>query len=265
MADNKHSFVVFYDLKETIDKLSDEQVGILFRAMMEYEVDGTEPDFSDDLVMDLAWIPVRQTLTRSGAKYDEMIEKRRKAGSAGGKKRAENANAATQAKPLETLDSSSKSKQNQANQADSVSVSVSVSDSDSVSERDRVSDSDSGSGSVSEHDGAAHRDHHHDDLLHMGINENVELTQDEYDLIRNTYQSYGKLIDKVSTWLKGKTHPDHLALIQKFALNDNWPRRPEPEPPPEPLDPERGEVIPMPEEVRRKKEVLFGGGKAASQ
>lgn len=261
MAD-KRSFIVYYDIKETLDELTDEQVGSLFRAMVEYELTGAEPAFTG--VMKLAWIPIRQGLTRDGSKYDELIQKRKKAGSMGGKARAENARkdgqANTQAKPLKnrhfSKQTSSKRQANQASQADNdndnVNVNVNVNDNDNVY--------------VNDNEGASHLDsddtHTDSDFGNYGTLHNVRLTRNQYQEILATYQNARKLINKVSTWLPEAAHPvsDHFALVHRFAVNDDWPKKPDSEPPPNviELDPTRGPVEPMPEKIKEKYAEVFG-------
>ena len=67
----------------------------------------------------------------------------------------------------------------------------------------------------------------HDSVFSLGAFSNVELTEEEYFLIRSTYERADELIDKVSLWLRDAKHsvPDHYALCVKFATNDKWPKR----------------------------------------
>ena len=279
---DKKSFLVFYDIKETLDELNDEQVGQLFRAMVDFEVNGDLPEFTG--VLKMAWIPIRQTLTRAGAKYEETLEARREAGRLGGIASGEtrrNKNEAKRSKPeakrskteneetAENVENSigedtsaskqneanvkqtrSKHEANEANEADSVSVSVSdsVSDSDSVSVRH----------SVSERTSDGTDDDQTDDtrLFPFGKLKNVMLTKDEHAEIVSTYQTPSKLIDKVSLWLPNakKKQKNHYALVLKFAQNDSWPKKPPPEPAPEPKI--KGE--PCPEEIRAKMSAVLG-------
>ena len=61
----------------------------------------------------------------------------------------------------------------------------------------------------------------------FGHFENVRLTKEERDALRETYANSNGLIEKVSVWLRGAKNevPDHYALCVKFANNDNWPKR----------------------------------------
>ena len=83
MDDNqKKSFVLFADLREPLEDLSDEQVGKLFRAVLDYVGDRTEPDFSGTLKLAFSFVKI--SLDRNMEKYRQTVERRRAAGRAGG-------------------------------------------------------------------------------------------------------------------------------------------------------------------------------------
>ena len=69
------SFVVYDDIVEILDALTDEEVGQLFRGMVNYHMTGEEPSFSGALK--LAFIPVRQDIDRNAEKYTKRCEKNR--------------------------------------------------------------------------------------------------------------------------------------------------------------------------------------------
>jgi len=69
----KNSFVLFYDNKEIFDALSNEQAGILVRAIFEYEITGTVPEL--DAVLRIAFIPIKQSLDRNTEKYENTVER----------------------------------------------------------------------------------------------------------------------------------------------------------------------------------------------
>lgn len=96
MTDDKKSFVVYHDIKAVLDKLSDDQVGKLFRAMVSQSMGETVPEF-DDLVLDIAFTPIRQQMNRDAEKWDDIKEKRAEAGRKGGIRSAEKRAQANQA------------------------------------------------------------------------------------------------------------------------------------------------------------------------
>ena len=76
MSDKEQKgFVVYGDYKAVIDELDDEQVGKLFRGMLEYFVDGKEPEFQG--VLKFVFIPIKQQMDRNGDKYKKKCERNR--------------------------------------------------------------------------------------------------------------------------------------------------------------------------------------------
>lgn len=122
MDENKHSFMIYTDLKETLDRLTNEQVGILFRAIMDYQVTGEDPNL--DSPLDFIFIPIRQQMDRDAAKWDHKKEVRAEAGRKGGIKSGEVRNIAKQNEANEA--NASKAKQNEANEAVNVNVNGNV-------------------------------------------------------------------------------------------------------------------------------------------
>lgn len=241
MADKK-SFVVYFGISEILDELNDEQVGRLFRSMVDYAATGTLPEFEDQQ-MRMAWIPIRQTLERDAGKYAEIIEKRRRAGAKGGK-------ASAKARASKTVGNTGDSKQTQANEANQAD-----------NDNDNVNDNDNDNVIVNDNEGRGPDDRPTDGLFSFGVNHNVLLTDAERAEIRERYQDSGKLIDKVSVWLNKAEHPeqDHVQLIHTFAINDDWPKKPKPEPPPEPPDPNRGPFTPAPDFIKEKVKRYYNG------
>lgn len=74
--EKQKGFIVYGDIKASVDELSDEQAGRLFRGMIEYFVDGTEPEFSD--VLKFVFIPIRQQMDRDSDKYVSVCDRNRK-------------------------------------------------------------------------------------------------------------------------------------------------------------------------------------------
>lgn len=78
----KNSFIVYYNYRETLEDLTNEQVGLLFRALFDYEIDRVEPDFSGELKMAFKFI--KKDLDVNLLKYDNICERNRKNGQNGG-------------------------------------------------------------------------------------------------------------------------------------------------------------------------------------
>ena len=74
----------YYDAMEY---LSDEEAGMLFRAICAYAFDGEEPDFTDNRLMQVAWTMVADNVAESV----DMGRRSAKGGVKSGEKRRENA------------------------------------------------------------------------------------------------------------------------------------------------------------------------------
>lgn len=143
MNEDKKSFIVYCDIKETLDELTDEQAGKLFKGMVHYSDDGTEPNF--DTILKFVFIPIRQQMDRDNEKWNCIRAKRSAAGKKGGensaKVKAERTKSLQETKKgvtdfKQSQAKPSKSKQSQANQA--VNVNVNVNDNVNVNVNDNV-------------------------------------------------------------------------------------------------------------------------------
>lgn len=142
MADNKNSFIVYAaDIKETLDKLTDDQVAELFRGMVDYQITGESPEFSG--VLEFAFIPIRQQMDRDNTKWERTREKRVESGRQGGIRSGEVRKAKAENEANEASASKSKqTNQNEANEAnEAVNVNVNVNDNVNVNGNVNVSDS----------------------------------------------------------------------------------------------------------------------------
>ena len=118
MAENKKSFLLYTDVHFTVQKLTNEQAGKLFKHILAYVND--ENPVLDDLVLEIAFEPIKQSLKRDLRRYEEICKERTNAGRLGGlksgeirrtKSKANEANEANASKSKQT-------KQTQANEAD---------------------------------------------------------------------------------------------------------------------------------------------------
>lgn len=105
----KNSFILYLEYADILQDTTDEQFGRLMRHLFAH-ASGDEVTPESDVA--IAYRFITNQMDRDAEKYDEKIEGRRRAGSVGGKKRAENAK-----NEQENLIFSDNSKQIQANQA----------------------------------------------------------------------------------------------------------------------------------------------------
>ena len=80
----KKSFVLYYDLEQHVQLLSDEQLGRLLRAVFAYEIRGEIPNFNDDL-LSLCFSFIKVQLDIDKEKYRERCEKNTENGKKGGR------------------------------------------------------------------------------------------------------------------------------------------------------------------------------------
>ncbi|CAB4153813.1 hypothetical protein UFOVP638_28 [uncultured Caudovirales phage] len=78
MAENKKSFVLYTDSKGLIDQLPDEIAGRLFKHIFAYVND--ENPISEELILNIAFEPIKSQLKRDLVKWSNQTEQRRQAG-----------------------------------------------------------------------------------------------------------------------------------------------------------------------------------------
>jgi hypothetical protein len=125
MAENKKSFVLYCDLIHTIEKLPDDKAGLLFKHLLRYVND--QNPITDDLLVEIAFEPIRHQLKRDLSKWDTKIDKLTEQGRLGGIKSGE-------ARALKKKQNEANASKNEANEA--VTVNVTVNDTVNVNVND---------------------------------------------------------------------------------------------------------------------------------
>lgn len=82
----KESFIAYDEWAENCDDLTDEEFGILMRAVFKYKKTGENPAFSDR-TMRACWKPIKQSLDRTIEAYRAKCEQNKKNGEKGGRPR----------------------------------------------------------------------------------------------------------------------------------------------------------------------------------
>lgn len=72
----KNSFVLYYNYEEQLEDLTDEQVGKLLRALFQYEIHDTLPEFADK-ELKVAFKFIKVHLDNDREKYKDTCEKRK--------------------------------------------------------------------------------------------------------------------------------------------------------------------------------------------
>ena len=128
MAKDKNSFILYTDLIGTVSKLPDDKAGQLFKIILGY-VNDLNPQV-DDILLQVAFEPVKQQLKRDLKKWEGEKVSRSEAGRVGGQRSGEARRSKTKQNEA-TLQFASK---NEANEAVTVTVSVT----DTVTERENT-------------------------------------------------------------------------------------------------------------------------------
>lgn len=79
----KKSFILYNDLNEVVKDLNNEQAGKLFKMILNY-TEGNEVK-ADDLILKIAFTPIKLQLDRDSDKYEKYIDKQRENGAKGGR------------------------------------------------------------------------------------------------------------------------------------------------------------------------------------
>ena len=85
MAENKKGFILYADQKELFSQLPDEIAGKLIKHIMAYVND--ENPISDDILINIAFTPIKLQLKRDLIKFEEVKDRRSVAGKIGAEKR----------------------------------------------------------------------------------------------------------------------------------------------------------------------------------
>lgn len=83
MAKDKRSFLLYSDIHFTVQKLTDDQAGKLFKHILGY-VNDENPSLNDILI-ELVFEPIKQQLKRDLKKYEAICNRNKNNGSKGGR------------------------------------------------------------------------------------------------------------------------------------------------------------------------------------
>jgi ASC-1-like (ASCH) protein len=124
MAENKKGFILYADQKELFSQLPDEIAGKLIKHIMAYVND--ENPVSDDILINIAFTPIKLQLKRDLVKFEETKDRRSVAGKIGAEKRWQTI--ANDGKRINGIANDSKPKQTIAKIAVKDNVNVKVKD-----------------------------------------------------------------------------------------------------------------------------------------
>lgn len=139
MAKDKNSFILYCDSKELINQLPDDVAGRLFKHIFAY-VNDENPE-SDELLLNVAFAPIKAALKRDLKSYESKKEERSRSGILGNlSKYYPDLYESVKSKAMSLYEAQSIAKKRKASHSDTntaVSDSVNVSVSDSVNDTDK--------------------------------------------------------------------------------------------------------------------------------
>jgi hypothetical protein len=97
MPDRKKSFILYADLIHTVRKLPPDKAGELFMCVLKYV--NSEDVHIDDLLVDIAFEPIRQQLDRDMERYEQFCNKQSINGKRGGRPKNPSVSNETQKNP----------------------------------------------------------------------------------------------------------------------------------------------------------------------
>ena len=128
MAEGKKGFILYADQKELFDQLSDQKAGVLIKHVFKYVND--ENPVSKDMILNLAFTPIKQQLKRDLKHWESIKKVRSKAGIASAEARAKKKHNPTQSTRVKSVQHNS----TQSTVIDNVNVKVN----DTVNVKDNV-------------------------------------------------------------------------------------------------------------------------------
>lgn len=75
----KPGVMLYFDLRPCLKRLTQEQKGQLFEAILEYGEFGAVPNFDDDIGLAVAWDLIRPMIDRDNERYEQAIIQRKHA------------------------------------------------------------------------------------------------------------------------------------------------------------------------------------------
>jgi hypothetical protein len=121
MAEQKKGFVLYADIIKTVSKLTDEKAGELFKHLLLYVND--ENPKTEDLLIEIAFEPIKQQLKRDLEKWEKIRIKRSEAGQKSAEVRKTKGTKSTSVKSVKQTSTNSTVSVN-----DNVNVTVNVND-----------------------------------------------------------------------------------------------------------------------------------------
>jgi len=203
----KDTFIVYTSYLDRFAKLTDEQLGRLFRIMLEYQATGIEPHI-DDVALSFCFGVVKYDMDENNRKYEEMRGRQRDNVRKRWEKRNTNDTTVYHGIPPYTTDTKHTDNDNDSDN-DSESDSESVNDNDVLTDKGKKEDT-----KVSKKE-TRHK---------YGQYQNVLLSDTDMDKLKEEFPyDWEQRIERLSEYIesKGAKYKNHLATIRAWARKNN--------------------------------------------
>ena len=199
MGKRDNTMIIFTSYGEKFKRLTDEEFGMLVRAMIDYQLNGTIPAF-DNFNVSLSFDVVKADLDAVNSKYEEVCRKRSEAGKKGGAPIGNN-NASKDKGNNQMLEETSKTTKNKQN---------------NLKDKDKDNDNDNDNNTkknVKEKDRVRHI---------YGEYKHVRLTDEEYNRLVADYgesETAGaiRILDEYCEQT-GRSYKNHSLALRKWAF-----------------------------------------------
>ena len=185
----KKGVIMYYDLLEQLQDFSDESFGKIARAMIEYDKNGTLPNFEGELK--IAFKFIKLSIDRNKEEYEQKCEKNR-----------DNALKRWNANGCERI------------QTDSFNADI---DKDNDNDKDNDIDKDIDKDNDKDNDNNKNKEEKHK----YGEYKNVLLKDSELDKLKQDYVNYEELIKYLDEYIemKGYKAKSHYLAIKKWVVD----------------------------------------------
>lgn len=193
----KNSFLIYYEYEEQLSILSDEQLGILLRAIFKYEKNNEIPKL--DGVLQLAFMFIKGNLDRDREKYDKRCETSANNGKLGGRPPKEKPNS----KPNKNLKKPKKADND--NEIDNVND-------NEIDIDNNITTSEEKSSTVDTAKASKHK---------YGEYKHVLLKDEELQKLQQDYSNWEQLITYLDEYIemKGYKAKSHYLAIKKWVVD----------------------------------------------
>ena len=205
MADKTY-FCFLLEWADMFNLLNEAQCGKLIKAMIVYENDGTEPDFSDDKILQFAWLSnIKNKLDKLNEHYDGKRRQASEAGKASAERRRQNRQALANTEEIKRPSTSVESvEQNKQTSTDSTNIDLDLDINLDLVKKEKINKKEK--------------------VRHQyGTYKNVLLSDDEMEKLKTEFPlDWEERIENVSAYCAshGKSYKDYLATIRNWARHD---------------------------------------------